>query len=736
MAHEPKPPPLPSRSKSSIFGSSTRCSGSGPYGPYRNAGALNDPRTSSTQSLVSEESNQRDRRKLLVIYIHGFRGTDASFQSLPAHIHHLVAGTLSDSHTVHTKVYPRYHTRGDMKTLAEEFSNWLTPHTSPTTDVVICGHSLGGALATEIVLLPPRPLEGRGPFRHRILGTIGFDAPYLGLHPHVVKYGIKSIFKPPEKPEAGPSSNASEQGSPHLGPQLSPAIVSDETNLMLSVAPDANYNPMFMNDIKLREPRAFMKNALHFIGKHSDNLGNEVKRVFKTHWEYTSGLSSYSTLQNRYEKVRALEEANEDRRTKATFGRKPVPRVRFANYYTASIPPRSKSKSRSRSRSRSKSRSRTGSPSGSHSRPPSSHRGDEPLTRGRSREEHHPTLDPSMSKSTPTLGASPRISLEEHTEGHVIPKEPQLPPEPSQNPTENASLADTSSLQDEKLHKLPSYDSITSGATTSENVPLSIPPTPQVPAFIDPSSYPDKESLKQAQKEYDQAVKTYKTDVKNRTKAIKAREKYDKKTLKDTAKIQSSPKLPITQPPQQQSQQEHSNDLMQAQKALAEMLLRQRNSPTTSEDNNRPATATTSSAPSEPDLTRLSTVTTKDSPPSSSPISTTASTSRNDRKHSSHYRSDTEDPNARPQTKKFCMLPPKSKSGDRDPTWIRVLMPGWEPVTAHSGIFEQNRSYEMLVGDVSARIEEWVREDMTTRMLEEEGHEEGGFRGTFQRVFS
>src|SRR5438045_5011817 len=45
-----------------------------------------DPRSSSTQSLIPSESGRDGRRKLLLIYIHGFLGNETSFRSFPAHV--------------------------------------------------------------------------------------------------------------------------------------------------------------------------------------------------------------------------------------------------------------------------------------------------------------------------------------------------------------------------------------------------------------------------------------------------------------------------------------------------------------------------------------------------------------------------------------------------------------------------------------------------------------------------
>lgn len=84
--------------------------------------AGHDPRSSSMQSLVPEDAE--GRRKLLLIYIHGFMGNETSFQSFPAHVHNLVSILVADTHVVHTKLYPRYKSRKAIGLVAESFSDW------------------------------------------------------------------------------------------------------------------------------------------------------------------------------------------------------------------------------------------------------------------------------------------------------------------------------------------------------------------------------------------------------------------------------------------------------------------------------------------------------------------------------------------------------------------------------------------------------------------------------------
>lgn len=82
-----------------------------------------DPRSSSTRSLVPAESLD-GRRTLLLIYIHGFLGTEETFQSFPAHVHNLVTVLLADTHVIHTKIYPRYKSKKPIEYARDDFSNW------------------------------------------------------------------------------------------------------------------------------------------------------------------------------------------------------------------------------------------------------------------------------------------------------------------------------------------------------------------------------------------------------------------------------------------------------------------------------------------------------------------------------------------------------------------------------------------------------------------------------------
>lgn len=114
-----------------------------------------DPRTASTQSLTPSyvEGDQCVKRRLLVIYIHGFVGSEASFHSFPFHVHMRLKEKLTATHAIHSKIYPRYKTYKAFHLATANLSNWLSAHEDANTDIVLVGHSMGGLLAEEVVLL-------------------------------------------------------------------------------------------------------------------------------------------------------------------------------------------------------------------------------------------------------------------------------------------------------------------------------------------------------------------------------------------------------------------------------------------------------------------------------------------------------------------------------------------------------------------------------------------------------
>lgn len=181
--HPPRPIPYPTSQSSST--SSLVPSPSPNAAPW----LTTDPRTSSTQSLLPPppSSSSDARRKLLIIYIHGFLGNDQSFRSFPAHVHAMLSNLLSETHVIHSKIYPRYKTYRAIGVARDNFSQWLEPHEGPNTDVVLVGHSMGGILAADVILMvgycnknDPERLLTRDTAQQEPIWPIPFQTPHFG----------------------------------------------------------------------------------------------------------------------------------------------------------------------------------------------------------------------------------------------------------------------------------------------------------------------------------------------------------------------------------------------------------------------------------------------------------------------------------------------------------------------------------------------------------------------------
>ncbi|KAJ5987174.1 hypothetical protein N7451_011539 [Penicillium sp. IBT 35674x] len=170
-------------------------------------------------------------KSLLLVFIHGFKGGDDTFGSFPNHLR-VVVGKALPAVTVTTAVYPKYETKGDLKECVARFREWLqntvidlevanhtaSPTVDPSVHVFLVGHSMGGIVAAETLLLlaaeqpiphsstsdvqsAPGPDDqlpavepGTFMFPH-IQGVLAFDTPYLGIAPGVVSYGAEGHYR-------------------------------------------------------------------------------------------------------------------------------------------------------------------------------------------------------------------------------------------------------------------------------------------------------------------------------------------------------------------------------------------------------------------------------------------------------------------------------------------------------------------------------------------------------------
>ncbi|KAJ9637206.1 hypothetical protein H2199_007492 [Coniosporium tulheliwenetii] len=725
-------PPLPPRTSSTHL--SPHSEAPPPYtlvddtNPYQSHTlSASDPRNLSTDSLVPVNSNHEGRRRLLLVYIHGFMGTETSFQSFPAHVHNLVNITLADTHVIHTKIYPRYRSRRSMDFARDDFSKWLSPHESPDTDVILLGHSMGGLLSAEVVLLPPySPATGHA-FRHRILGTINFDTPFLGMHPGIVSSGLKSLVRSSPDPSPGAA-----QGSDYVTANSTPA----RQDTLLRKPTDPNYNPVFPNDVNLPVRKGW-NSTLHFLHKHSDDLVKASKQYVKSHIEFGGAMADYKGLKRRYERIRALEYEDENMRKMATHGVRAPPRVRFVNYYTAS----------------------TGRPKRPKS-PSPNHEGSKPVEI----EMQNMSLTPSTTNSSQShyshsRSRSPRISVDEHRDGIVIPKRPSIPSSPSSSGSSiyemgrvsPTPIPDTPTPSPPQSFATPSASTTSLAPTTTTSSSItgtslsptpsaapSLPPIPPMPAQPTPpdlSQYPDKDTRKIAEKDHERAMKAYKRAIKDRDSAIKDRAKLEEKRRKQAEKqreeeeeeaAEKAARNKITKP------REMTHDERERERLENERLRMERESRRMRGESSPPPPAPTAAPPPPP--SRLQPPQPKPTPPTqhlpplppppSSPQHRRPSiTNPFHRRTSSTTPSSSTNPSTFPQPqaqtaqtkkkkdKKFCVLPSKNEKGERDPTWVRVYMEGVDEVGAHCGLFFMGETYEMLVGDVAGRIEEWVRGD-------------------------
>ncbi|CAI7599828.1 unnamed protein product [Penicillium glandicola] len=232
-------------------------------------------------------------------------GSEASFHDLPLHVHDLLTGSLTESHVVYTRMYPRYKSQGEIQTAVDQFSAWLSPHEADDLDVILLGHSLGGILAADVVRLQ----QDEQP-KHRILGVVGFDVPFLGIHPRVIPTGTMGSM--PKKDPAAEEKLAREQESMGLEPAFKPA------------PSNPNFDPPFMNDVRLVD-RGFLKGIMHFVNKNTDNLSRSIFDRIVSPLKFAGCVNNYSELRQRYRHLMELEAAESS-----------PWRVRFVNYYTAS----------------------------------------------------------------------------------------------------------------------------------------------------------------------------------------------------------------------------------------------------------------------------------------------------------------------------------------------------------------------------------------------------------------
>ncbi|KAK5993406.1 hypothetical protein PT974_06836 [Cladobotryum mycophilum] len=523
-----------------------------------------DPRSSPSQSIIAPHSESDPRRTLLLIYIHGFYGNDQSFGSFPAHVHNYLTASLSDSHVIHSKVYPRYKTYKVIDVARDNFSAWLEPHESPTTDVILVGHSMGGLLSAEVALKPNYIPQSQYPFKHRILGTLSLDSPFLGLHPGIVVSGISSLFQPEQVPPS--QADASASLTPE-SPSISSPIQSPPVAGPSSRPDDPNFDPPFFNDTPFKE-QPFFQRMVNFASKHSnEGLLNALGNHITHHLEFGGCLADYYGLLSRYNRIRELENVDEFNASSTNT----QARIRFVNYYTLS-PGRPKPVQSPPEGSRAQSQTDVSTvpstqPDGTSQRDEQSTQGIRSPSPSSSRLELHDG-QPLQPEITITSNGSHEHQSEQHDSppagismadntDETLDPEPEAPfsrlsllemdpiPINETQDTQTTTEQTAPSSQDTPQENTP-QDSIGDELQQSPSLEgLDLPPIsepPPRPSTPDFTQYTNKDTRKQAEKEFSRVQKTYAQTLKQHTKTLKERqkliEKHRKKLQKESDRLQ------------------------------------------------------------------------------------------------------------------------------------------------------------------------------------------------------
>ncbi|KAK8038202.1 hypothetical protein PG994_014969 [Apiospora phragmitis] len=747
----------------------------GQYDPppaYSSHLSRGDPRSNSTQSLVPSLPNYDEvsKRRLLVVYIHGFMGTDHSFQSFPAHVHRYLRDALIDTHVVHSKIYPRYKTYKAIEVARDNFSRWLQPHESPTTDVVLVGHSMGGLLAADVALMQSWDQNGPNFFQNRILGTVNLDAPLLGLHPGII--GTSSVTSP--EPSlysdfASPTPTSPLADPPTSVPDLPPRMTMDP-----------NFDPEFPNDVRLKD-RSWWKNIVHFVKKHnSEGIIDAASHHIMSHLEFGSVLMDFNCLKIRYENLRKLEDIDDIKNH--GFPHVP-PQVRFVQYYTVchGHPKKPKaSKEMDNADRKEIENAMAGEPraTGSTSSTPRASIGDindegrkRPSIRslpdipkenaaGPSRdtddqsvsslEEMDPVPMEDEDSDNNKSAESAHLQLQQSTEEKSTSSHGAAKPE-SSAPPEGKSGDEAVEPASQTTEGVDTDPEVDAAAKELSELELSLPKVsdpPEKPEPFDGTKYTDKDARKQAEKEAKRVVKAYEQAVKNREKTIKERQKVidkrKKKLASEASKREKEAKKQASEAEKRgkEAEKEAKEQRQKDEQAIHETEKRGKEAEKEAKEQRRKnkeaiqiladgieerqtsladtAAAVApkpSAAATEANVNRsISQASTAEGEASLSRVSSNES----EPPKSTKGQKKAEKPPKPKKERKFCTLPSKVK-GQMDPKWIKVFMKDMDEVEAHTSLFFPGPHYDKLVGDMGDMIISWVQEDATKRALWEMG---------------
>ncbi|KAJ3296246.1 hypothetical protein HK104_001811 [Borealophlyctis nickersoniae] len=93
-----------------------------------------------------------EKKSCLLVFIHGFLGSEESFEQLPIDLLHVLATHYNiPKSSIETRVFPRYDTKGNNARAAQKLIDWLLLHatTARYKCVILLAHSMGGLLAAD-----------------------------------------------------------------------------------------------------------------------------------------------------------------------------------------------------------------------------------------------------------------------------------------------------------------------------------------------------------------------------------------------------------------------------------------------------------------------------------------------------------------------------------------------------------------------------------------------------------
>ncbi|KAI8883548.1 hypothetical protein K501DRAFT_184154 [Backusella circina FSU 941] len=140
--------------------------------------------------------------RLLLLFVHGFRGSSTSFKDFPNRLQTILSSSLKAEVT--SIVFPSYKTAGELRIAVDNFSKWLCEQVSNARKemdqvnnkgnimIALLGHSFGGIVSAETILYFEKNnglLLGA-----KIIGMLAYDTPFYSINQNFVTEKARSGF--------------------------------------------------------------------------------------------------------------------------------------------------------------------------------------------------------------------------------------------------------------------------------------------------------------------------------------------------------------------------------------------------------------------------------------------------------------------------------------------------------------------------------------------------------------